>query len=172
MKYRNNIVLMVLLVATAVAGCTQSRDDSVLNALTTRLERLEQRVALTEKRSELTVLTQRLSNIEARVAAVEAKSTVAERHDPTTTPENVDRPAGSDSAAASPSDRVEAASERSRRVKSVAEEDRARVATIREQSRNNPDPAARRQAMSELRAWRRAQAGALRSRDNASGETK
>ena len=166
-----SIVLVVLLVAATVAGCTQGRDDSALNALTTRLERLEQRVALTEKRSELTVLTQRLASVETRLAAVE-QGAAAEHRDSTTPPASMSQPADPGSTAPSQSNRGAAASKRSRRVKSVAEEERGRVAGIREQFRDHPDPAARRQAMSEVRAWRRAQAEGLRLHDNASGEAK
>jgi hypothetical protein len=166
------MVLVMLVAAAFAAGCTQSRDDSAVNTLTLRVKQLEQRVGVAERRSELTMLGQRLSNLEARVVAVEAQKTGAESHDSTPPPETVNRPRDSSSGAVAPSNGVEAASERSRRVKSVAEEDRARVAAIREQSRNNPEPAARRQAMSELRAWRRAQVEALRSRDSASAQTK
>ena len=166
-----SIVLVVLLTAT-VAACTQGRDDSVLNTLTARVERLEQRVALADKRSELTVLTQRLTNLETRLAAAEAKGVVAERPDSTTPPANVNQPADSGSTVRLQSSRTEAVRERSQRFKSVAQEDRARVAGIREQFRDNPDPAARRQAMSEVRAWRRAQVDAMGPRGNAGEEVK
>ncbi len=166
------IALGLLLATTVAAGCTQHRDDSGLNTLAARLERLERRVADADKHAELTVLTQRLGNLEARLDGVEAQSPVAACHDSTMQAEKVTRPADSGSAAASPSSRAEALRERSHRFQGVAEEDRARVARIREQFRDHPDPAARRQAMSEVRAWRRAQVDATRLQDNASGGTK
>jgi hypothetical protein len=172
MAYLKSIVLVVFLVTAGVAGCTQGRDDSALSTLVARLEQLERRVAMADNRAELGGLTQRLSNVEARLTAVEGQRAVAERHDPTTPPADVDRQANSGSTVRSPSSRAEAVSEQSKRVKSIAEEDRARMASIREQFRDNADPVARRQAMSELRAWRRAQVDALRLRNNASGRTK
>ena len=164
---------IALLGTIVAAGCTRDRDDSVFaSTLAARLEQLERRVAMADNRAELGGLTQRSSNIEARLAAVEGQSGVAECRDSITPPANLNRAADPGSAAGSPSSRPEAVSERTRRFKGVAEEDRARVARIREEFRTNPDPAARRQAMHEMGAWRRAQVEALGLRDNASRETK
>jgi hypothetical protein len=167
------IVLGLLLAAPVATGCTQGRDDSVLaSTLAARLEQLEQRLAMTDNRAELGGLTQRLSNIETRLAALEGQSGVAECRDSTTPSGNLSRAAEVGSAVRSPSTRAEALLERSRRLRGVAEEDRTRVDRIREEFRTNPDPAARRQAMHEMRAWRRAQVEALGLRDNARGEAK
>jgi hypothetical protein len=43
---------------------------------------------------------------------------------------------------------------------------------MRQQFHDDPDPAARRQAMHEMRAWRRAQVDPLSLRGNAGGQTK
>jgi len=169
---RQDAALLTLLGTIVAAGCTQGRDDSALNTLASRLERLEQRVAITDNGAELGGLTQRLRNIEARLAAMEGQSGVAECRDSTTPSASLNRAPEVGSAVRSSSTRAGAVLERSRRFKGVAREDRARVERVREEFRTNPDPAARRQAMHEMRAWRRAQVEALGLRDTASGGTK